>query len=280
MCTPQASPGAPEELADDGVGRFDHLVQSSFRDHLALAEHGEAVHDSPDGVEVVGDHDHRQPQHVAQLENQLVEGLGADGVQARGGLVQEQQARIHGQCPGQGGAFHHATAEFRRIEFRRVLRQSHHADLHVHDLLDHAVGQVSVFAQFHAYILRDRERGIKGTGLEQYAPLLAQPGGIGIGDIRKLLAQHHDAARFGAHQHDDFPQQGGLARTAAAHEPVDFSFLHAQAHAIVHQVAAEARHHVADPDHLLHMPSSVKTTEKSASQAMTRKMALTTLMVV
>ena len=57
---------------------------------LPLAEHGDAVADRVEAVEIVGDHEHGQPQGRLQGRDELVELAGADRVEAGGRLVEEQ----------------------------------------------------------------------------------------------------------------------------------------------------------------------------------------------
>jgi hypothetical protein len=47
-------------------------------------------------------------------DHELVEGGGADRVEARGRLVEEQQPRVERQRPRQRGALDHAAGELRR----------------------------------------------------------------------------------------------------------------------------------------------------------------------
>ena len=62
-------------------------------------------------VEVVGYHENGQPQSALQGPDQFVEVAGADRIEARGRLVEEDQFRIERQRPGQRHALDHAAGE-------------------------------------------------------------------------------------------------------------------------------------------------------------------------
>jgi hypothetical protein len=58
----------------------------------------------PDHREIVRDHDDGQTEQVAEFAHELVDAIGALGVEAGGRFVEKQQFRVEGQCPGERGA--------------------------------------------------------------------------------------------------------------------------------------------------------------------------------
>src|SRR5437870_7508310 len=115
-----------QELADVGIARLLQVVGRALELHLALLQHQElgpledrqVVHHAGDelpvpphdegaghveGVaELVGDEDGGHSVQVAHLDDEVGDGGGGDGVQARGGLVIKDDAGPRGQGPGHG----------------------------------------------------------------------------------------------------------------------------------------------------------------------------------
>ncbi len=99
-CAPLLVPRAAGDRLHDpvGVDRVWSLVE--LRDHLAVAHHGDLVAEAEHLLQLGGDEQHRHAA-VGQLHDQLLDlGLGAD-VDAAGGLVEDQQARLGDQPAGQ-----------------------------------------------------------------------------------------------------------------------------------------------------------------------------------
>ena len=73
------------------------------RHHLAVGQRGDAVADRVQAVEVVGDHEHGEPERLLQRPDQRVEVAGGDRIEARGRLVEEHdlrdRARARGRAP-------------------------------------------------------------------------------------------------------------------------------------------------------------------------------------
>ncbi|KAG0772535.1 hypothetical protein G6F21_014459 [Rhizopus arrhizus] len=94
--------------------QFLDFRQRCIGHHLAVGQHGNAVADGVQRVQVVGDQEHGQPQRFLQGPDQAVERGRADRVEAGGGFVQEQQRWIQRQRAGQAGALAHAAGQLRR----------------------------------------------------------------------------------------------------------------------------------------------------------------------
>src|SRR6187549_2971356 len=69
--------------------------------HLTVDNHPDTIAGSEDGVEIVRDHDDGEPELLAQIHEQFVEGGGTDGIETRRGLIQHEQVWIECQCTGQ-----------------------------------------------------------------------------------------------------------------------------------------------------------------------------------
>ncbi len=96
------------------------LVRLQPRERI---EHDDPVRHFAGRVHVVRDHDagHRIARSGAQ--DQLVDHVAHDRVEAGGGLVVEHHFGIHGQGPGQADAFAHAAGQFRRLLLDDAFRQ-------------------------------------------------------------------------------------------------------------------------------------------------------------
>jgi hypothetical protein len=89
---------------------FDHawmrlyFFRRAQGQHLAEVQRQHAVRDARDQAHVVLDHDHRDAEVGLDVLDPETHVLGFLGVEARGGFVEQQQARPHRQRAGQ---FHH-----------------------------------------------------------------------------------------------------------------------------------------------------------------------------
>ena len=63
------------------------------------------VTDGKNTGQLVGHHDHRSPQTVAQLENQIIEQPGADRIEARRGLVEKKHFGIQAMARAKPALF-------------------------------------------------------------------------------------------------------------------------------------------------------------------------------
>ena len=68
-------------MLDDALERVDF--------HLLIHDHADTIAGSKDRVQIVRDHHDRELQLALQVDDELVEGGGADRVETRGGLIQE-----------------------------------------------------------------------------------------------------------------------------------------------------------------------------------------------
>src|SRR5213594_80714 len=97
---------------------FEQVSGIASRDHrlrLGVEEHAVAG-DREDAGQLMGHDHHRRAEAIAQLEDEVVQQLGADGVQARRRLVEEEDVGVERHGPGQAGALAHAAADLRGIE--------------------------------------------------------------------------------------------------------------------------------------------------------------------
>eukprot|EP01132_Coremiostelium_polycephalum_P012685 gene12685-15504_t len=74
-----------EVFVNPGVVGFRDDIDGIRHQYLFLRQHRYTVGDGVQRVEVVGDQEHAQAQRIAQGQDQLIEGGGADRVEAGGG---------------------------------------------------------------------------------------------------------------------------------------------------------------------------------------------------
>ena len=105
-----------------------------------------------------------------------------------------------------------------------------------------------------------------------------------LAEPRDVLPEDLDPAALGPHQPQDATQQHRLARAGAADDREHLAGPDLEVDPVVHHLCAEAGAQPPDPHDSLvrgrHMPSDEKTTEKIASNTITRKIATTTESVV
>ena len=90
-------------MLDDALERIDF--------HFAVDDHPDTIAGTEDRVQIVRDHDDSQLQLLLQIQYQLVELGGADRVEPGRRLIEEQQARIERQRPGQRRTLDHAAGQ-------------------------------------------------------------------------------------------------------------------------------------------------------------------------
>jgi hypothetical protein len=117
------------------LGR-EHGLDRAGGDHAALRQHGDAIADRVQAVEVMGDHEHAQSQRALQRADQFVELGGADRIEAGRRFVEENDVGIERERARQRHALDHAAGKLGRIFAAHVGAQADHFQLGQRDLLD------------------------------------------------------------------------------------------------------------------------------------------------
>ncbi len=89
-----------------------------------MAEHGDAVADGVEAVEVVGDHEDGEPERLLQRADEIVEIAGRDRIEPGGRLIEEHDLRVEGERSRQRDALRHAARQLGGEFVGRVLRES------------------------------------------------------------------------------------------------------------------------------------------------------------
>src|SRR5258707_6004483 len=91
---------AMEVALNPRIGVLDDAIEC-IDFHTMIDDHPDTIAGTEDGVQIMRDHDDGEPQLLLQIQYQLIELGGADRVQDRSRLIEEQQPRIEPQLRGQ-----------------------------------------------------------------------------------------------------------------------------------------------------------------------------------
>mmetsp|Transcript_37520 Transcript_37520/g.87492 ORF Transcript_37520/g.87492 Transcript_37520/m.87492 type:complete len:341 (+) Transcript_37520:690-1712(+) len=225
-----------------------HLGQRPAGHDALLGQHGDAVDHGEQGVDVVGDHHHRQAELLAQPPQQPDELFGAVGVQPRGGLVEEQQLRVQDQGARQRHPLDHAARQLGRALERVRGLEAHLGQLEHDQRLDQAVGHAVELAQRQRDVVEHIQRREQRAMLEQHAPAVAHPLQVARGAAPQRVAEDLHAAGLRHLQAEQQSQQGGLARPRAADQGHHLAAVDGQVQPAVDDMAVQHGGHTVDFD--------------------------------
>src|SRR5882672_4272017 len=231
----------------------------------------------------MGYHENGQPQSTLKRADELVEVAGADRVEARGRLVQEDQFGIERERPRQRHSLDHAAGKLRRIAIGDFGAQAHHAEFGHHDFVEQALRELEIFAHRKLDVLPHRERREQRALLKQDAPSPFDAAPLMRVGLVEIDAEHLDAAGDLGHQADDGARQHRLARTRRADEAEDLAALDVEIEPVENPRRAELHRDVANPDDGVgnfaghgHIPIDAKKMANTPSMTMTKKIPFTT----
>src|SRR5579871_1577942 len=112
-CATHHSAGAlaVEILPQPGMLRGLHVGDRPCSNDLTVPQNGYAVASGIKAVQIVGYHENGQAQSALEGADQFVKVAGADRVEARGRLVQENQFRVERERTRQRHALDHAAGQ-------------------------------------------------------------------------------------------------------------------------------------------------------------------------
>ena len=197
----------------------------------------------------MGDQEYGETERLLQGAGEVIECRGADGVEAGGGFVEEQQRRIQRERTRQTGALAHAARQLRRQFVQRVRRQPGKLHLQQRQLVQQRFGQLGMmFLQRHLHVFADGQRREQRTVLEQYAGAALDVQAI-LGIARAAVdAEDFDLAIVGFAQADDRTHQHRLAAARAADHADDLAAPHVEVEVLMHHLFAELIAQPADFD--------------------------------
>ena len=229
---------AVEVFPDPGM-----IVLQKFRHRadldLLVHEHGDTVADRRQTVQIVGHHEDGQAQALLQAANQLVEGGGADRIEAGGRLVQEQDLRDRGPARGPGRPACSCRPRAPPGSCRRTRAAARPARSSGPSARCICGGR-SVCSFIGTWMFCATVSELNSAPLwnstPQRACSSAQPASL---RSRRILAQHGDAAGRRPVQADDRAQQHRLAGARAADHAEHLAAPHVEIELVVHHLLAE-----------------------------------------
>ena len=95
--------------------------------------------------------------------------VGADGIEACGRLIEEQQLRIEGQGPGEARALAHAAGKLGRLLVASIRRQADQRDFERCDAAHHLLVQPGMLTDRHDDVFSHRQGREQRAVLELHA---------------------------------------------------------------------------------------------------------------
>src|SRR5258706_728273 len=277
-------PRPVEEFAGPRMIRTQELLERIGL-HLAVGQDGDPVADGEKRRQVVRHDDDGDAEALVQPADERVDAARGERIEVGGGLVEEEDARIERERPGERRALHHAARKLGGKFGAALGLHSRELEFHRRNPLLLLGAEVGVLAQRQHDVLRDRKRREEGSLLEQHADERSLFGAV---DRVDGLAVQLDLAGVGPIEADEGLQQHRLPRPGAPGDAEDLARLDVEAELVVHDLLAETIHDAVRgedgprfrPRERVHSPTLSKKMENSASSTITRKIAFTTARVV
>src|SRR3954453_9555248 len=229
---------AGKELPHELVVGVEQLRRGPGLHDPALPEHCDVVRDATRRHDVVGDDDVAAAVLRVDFLDQLAEKRGADRVETRVRLVEENDLRVQHQRARETGALAHTAREL----VRHLVAGAAEADLAeaaIADLGDLVLGLVGVLAQRECHVVVDVHRAEERAVLEEDAELLAHLEEVVVAHVRDRLAVDEDVTVVRVEQADHVLDADGLTGSGRAQDHRDLVVRDAEVEAVEDLVAAE-----------------------------------------
>ena len=96
-------------------------------DYFLVNQHGNAVADVEQCIEVMGDDHHGNTKPLVELQDQLINAASGERIKIRSGLIEKKDAGVEGKCTGKCtgkcGSFDHSTRKLGGEFQRRICWQ-------------------------------------------------------------------------------------------------------------------------------------------------------------
>ena len=217
--------------ADDTelVGMREDLVWLALQRDFAMVEHEHAVAVLREQGDLLLNDDDGDSKCAVCLTQRLENQRGAGGVECRGGLVENQDARTHGEDGGDGHLLLLSAREGGDLAVAQVA-DADGLERFAHALLDLVVGNAKVLEAKEHLVLDDRGDHLRVDVLQHAADDLRH---IGERDFAGVVVVNHDGPkeRAGVVVGHGTRQAGGKRGLAGARGPDDtdeISLVHAE----------------------------------------------------
>ncbi len=215
-------------------------------------------------------------------ENEIIQQSRADRVQPCRGLIEEEDVRVEGHGPGQGGPFLHASADLRRIIVFKT-GQTDQGKLQGDQFPDPAGIELRIVLKGQGYILGEGHRTPECSILVQDSEPAHHPHslrGIDVPEAR-VPVEHFPSQRL--FQPDQDLEKCALPAAASAHDDEDVSLVYRKGEVALKDKSAVRHGEVLNDDvglghslSLSQMPSTSHTTVMIAVATMMLTMLVTT----
>ncbi|EGJ73036.1 putative D-methionine ABC transporter, ATP-binding protein [Streptomyces sp. Tu6071] len=235
-----------QELGDDRfAAREEHFARAEG-DQFATEEHPHVVGHGRGDVEVVRDDEHRRVDAGVEVDEELGDEGGAHRVEARVGLVAQDDLRVEHEGPREARALAHPAADLAGQLALRADQADEFDPLH-DDAADLGLLLAGVLAQREGDVVEEVHRPEQGPVLEHQAELLAGLHDVPLRRARHVDAVHQDATVLGLEQADQRLEEDGLARPRRTEHDADLPRRQRQADVLPDGLPAEGLRQPLDP---------------------------------
>jgi hypothetical protein len=205
-----------DELVDVGVAALVDLVGLALPDDPALVDHGDVVGDLAGRRHVVGDRDGGGAEPLDAVDDEIVDDVGHDRVEAGRGLVEEDDLGVGGDGAGEADALLHAARQLGREQLGDVGAEAHLLQLVERDVLGLVARHLAALDQAEGDVLPDGKGIEQGRALEQHAEAREMAVALLALQPDDLLAADADRARIGPDEAENRLDHHRLAGARAA----------------------------------------------------------------
>ena len=238
--------GAAEELVDEGRGRpVVDLPRAADLLDLALAHEDHLVGELERFFLVVGDEDAGEAETPVQITQPAAQVLPDLGIERAERLVEQEDARLDRQRPGERHPLPLAARKLVRIAAREALELYQPQQLH-HPLANLRLGRPGP-ARPHAQAEGDV---LEHAHVPEQRVVLEDEPDLALARIAPdhVLAREADLAAIRELEPGDDPEQRRLARAGRAQKRAELAFADVQAHLVERRVSVEGLGQVTDLD--------------------------------
>ncbi len=206
-----------QELLDAEVGVLLELFEGAMCRDFAVQEEEAVLGDFAGAVHIVGDDDAGDAEFFAKFVDELVNAIGADGVEAGGGFIVKDDAWLEDDGAGEGDALALAAGElggefvldaFEVNEFEGVMNL----------VAALRFGECGVLDEWEGDVVSDGHGVKEGRELEEKADLEADGCQIAFAELIDPLLFDPDLAFARLQQADDVLEEDRLAAAARPHD--------------------------------------------------------------
>src|SRR5208337_2646753 len=227
-----------QEFLDKCVIALLQLLETAFDLYLPLVQQRQAIRDGFCAMQVMSDHNGGHVVLRLQLEDQLIDLTGGDGIESRGGFIEQKDAGIESQRTRQPNSLLHATGKIAG-HFLEIAFHTHAGQQFPDAIALFRFRHFGMPLQGEGHVLLDGQGVVQRRLLEQEPhlfPDLVQGIEVEKGD---LLPMNANRAGVGLLQADDQLEQHTLTGATASEHGQGFAILHSQINAVQDNLITE-----------------------------------------